>query len=1023
MKGLLKVLKIKPGEGRMAALVIGLMLCISAGSSIGGNATEALFFARFGVELLPGMYVILGLTTFLTSMVITVMMGRLPKQRLFSLLPFAIGFILVGERLVILLNLTWFFAVMWLGMNVIGSLQGLLTWGLAGAACDTRQAKRLFPLFSAGGILGTVLGGLATRPLAGWLHSENLLLIWAGTSFTAFVLGRALGRYTAQARTPARTRAAVGVVEEMQRGYKFVRQSAMMRWVSYSAVIFSVCYFSLALPFSRGVTAQFPDADQLAGFLGVFQSLNTAVALLASLLLANRLFARFGIMPMLLLFPIIYLIDFGLLAITAPFLLLVAARFAQLAWMEGIANPAWQALFNVVPPGQRDQVRAFIGGVPEQAGTLIAGLVLLIGEQALQPQQMYFIGLAAAALQVYVTWRASKAYGGALLEALRAGQPHMFFSDDQPFGGFRTDSAALVTVVRSLSAADAQLRRVSAEILGNISIPEAATYLIWALQDEDGDVRAAALRGLARARAAPALLEIAACLNDPQAEVRYQAVEAIEQLAPYPRGLGVYIEPLLADENPMVRARAALALVRQSGQAAARQILREMAANAEAEVRVQALSALAECKDPSAFELAVYALADPRALVRQGASAALVVIHPERAVQYLIPRLSDDEPSGRSAFVQAIGRVGPPALEALLEALSTPGYEEGALQALEQIPGEKPTAPLRARAQAEAQAALRYHDLSHSLKQKYIPPDEESRWRCQLLVDSLHEKALGSGVNTLRILGLLNHHEMVAAAVEHLRSRAAAQRANALETLEALRERELITPLLALWEGGEQAPTPLPESWLSELLHDPHPWLRACAVLVAARSDLPQICDELRALSAADPDPFVRDEAEKALTGENRMDTLATLSLMERILFLRRVPMFADLPPADIKQVAALMGEVVFGDGEMLAQQGELGDEMYIIVSGEVRVLITPENQDEAHEVARRCCGDFVGEMTLISREPRFATLIADGTVRSLYLDQEQFESLVRERPEISLAVMRVLCRRLKEASGGRLAA
>ena len=152
------------------------------------------------------------------------------------------------------------------------------------------------------------------------------------------------------------------------------------------------------------------------------------------------------------------------------------------------------------------------------------------------------------------------------------------------------------------------------------------------------------------------------------------------------------------------------------------------------------------------------------------------------------------------------------------------------------------------------------------------------------------------------------------------------------------------------------------------------------------------------------------------------MDTLATLSLMERILFLRRVPMFADLPPADIKQVAALMGETVFTDGEILAHQGELGDEMYIIVSGEVRVLVTPENQGEPYEVARRCCGDFVGEMTIISREPRFATLIADGTVRGLYLDQMQFESLLRERPEIGLAVMRVLCRRLKEASEGRFA-
>jgi len=70
-------------------------------------------------------------------------------------------------------------------------------------------------------------------------------------------------------------------------------------------------------------------------------------------------------------------------------------------------------------------------------------------------------------------------------------------------------------------------------------------------------------------------------------------------------------------------------------------------------------------------------------------------------------------------------------------------------------------------------------------------------------------------------------------------------------------------------------------------------------------------------------------------------------------------------------------------------------------------------------EVARRHPGDYVGEMAIISREPRIATLIADGAVRVLCISQKQFEGIMRERPEISLAVMRILCQRLKEASNG----
>jgi hypothetical protein len=264
---------------------------------------------------------------------------------------------------------------------------------------------------------------------------------------------------------------------------------------------------------------------------------------------------------------------------------------------------------------------------------------------------------------------------------------------------------------------------------------------------------------------------------------------------------------------------------------------------------------------------------------------------------------------------------------------------------------------------------------------------------------------------------LLHGRDAVAAAIENLRSREASQRANALEVLESIGEVEIIRPLLALWEANESTQTSLPEGWLLEILHDPYSWLRACAVLVAAGSNDPQILITLRSLSQSDPDPIVRDIADKVLSGAQSMDTLATIPLMERILFLRRVPIFSDLSPADLKQVAAITEEAVFAEGDVLANQGDPGDEMYIVVSGGVRVMISSEDKKEMRQIAQRSVGDYVGEMAIISREPRIATLLAAGTVRTLCIDRKRFEGILRERPEIGLAMMRVLCQRLKEAS------
>jgi CRP-like cAMP-binding protein len=144
------------------------------------------------------------------------------------------------------------------------------------------------------------------------------------------------------------------------------------------------------------------------------------------------------------------------------------------------------------------------------------------------------------------------------------------------------------------------------------------------------------------------------------------------------------------------------------------------------------------------------------------------------------------------------------------------------------------------------------------------------------------------------------------------------------------------------------------------------------------------------------------------------MENIATLSLMERILFFKRVPLFADLSPRDIKQVAAMAEEVSFSHGDLIVRQGEVGDVMFIIASGEVSI-ISNQNQKEV-ELARRKSGEYVGEMALISKEPRSATVTAVGEVRTLAINQKSFESLLRDRPDVSLAVIQVLCERLKEA-------
>jgi len=260
---------------------------------------------------------------------------------------------------------------------------------------------------------------------------------------------------------------------------------------------------------------------------------------------------------------------------------------------------------------------------------------------------------------------------------------------------------------------------------------------------------------------------------------------------------------------------------------------------------------------------------------------------------------------------------------------------------------------------------------------------EGSNEAVRLLSESLQKKSNEYGVRALRAVGLLGDRDAMSLAIEILESRNSTHRANVIEALESLntRRRTIIQPLMRLWEEDSSFDGRV--DW-KRLVADDDPWIRDCA-LFAAHS-----------------------------LGELKMENIATLSLMERILFFKRVPLFADLSPRDIKQVAAMAEEVSFSHGDLIVRQGEVGDVMFIIASGEVSI-ISNQNQKEV-ELARRKSGEYVGEMALISKEPRSATVTAVGEVRTLAINQKSFESLLRDRPDVSLAVIQVLCERLKEA-------
>ena len=135
--------------------------------------------------------------------------------------------------------------------------------------------------------------------------------------------------------------------------------------------------------------------------------------------------------------------------------------------------------------------------------------------------------------------------------------------------------------------------------------------------------------------------------------------------------------------------------------------------------------------------------------------------------------------------------------------------------------------------------------------------------------------------------------------------------------------------------------------------------------------------------------------------------TETTVPLVERVVLLRKAPLFAALPPQELQPIAEVAEEHLFAEGDLIAAEGEPGDTTYVIVDGEVDVVAGDRM------LAIRGTGDVIGEMSVISSRPRVASLSAKSNVRVLEIHKPAFEAILRERPETALALMRVLCERL----------
>jgi CRP-like cAMP-binding protein len=130
------------------------------------------------------------------------------------------------------------------------------------------------------------------------------------------------------------------------------------------------------------------------------------------------------------------------------------------------------------------------------------------------------------------------------------------------------------------------------------------------------------------------------------------------------------------------------------------------------------------------------------------------------------------------------------------------------------------------------------------------------------------------------------------------------------------------------------------------------------------------------------------------------------------------VEIFSSLEPESLAELARAGIETHFAPGDLLMQEGEYGDEAFIVLAGDVTVL--HKTGDDAEVVIdQRSVGEVIGEMAVLDPAPRAATLRASANgVRVLRLDGASFREALKADPAVASGVIRALAQRVRRLVG-----
>ena len=910
-----RIFNLHRGEGRRGGLLFAYLFLVITAYLLGKTARDALFLSAFKASKLP--YADMAIAVSVGFVVaIYVAIGRRVQLRdllVGCLLVFAAiqgGFWYLAKFHP---AWTWQFPVFYIWVGIVGVIAPTQVWTLANYLLTTREAKRVFGLVAAGGILGWPFSGLLADRLAKTkgLGTESLLLVMALLLAACTVLVVLLWRERGRSLGPGETPHAEPASKNLRESLGVIVSSPYLVSIASLIVLASLATCFAGWQFKAIAKAAYPDKNALTAFFGQFSFWAGIICLVFQLAFTSRFLRRFGLGPALLVVPLAVFSSELAVLLVGTLATAIALKSTDAVLRYSLDKSSVELLFLPIPAEVKLQAKSAIDTIIWRLGDGLSGLALAIFTDHLHwsAQKVSWINLVFAAAWIAAAILARRRYGATLLQSIRqrrldaekqlapvidrstaeilasqlsSGDPRQVLYALDMFGVSQSPAATHPGVRDLLGHADPAVRRRALELLDSSGDLWVLPRVEEMLRDPDGEVRSAALLFLSHHTNQDPLTRIADLGSFEGVSVTSGIVSFLAQSGDQERipEAQLLLDRMIAErgeDGRRSRVEAASLLGRLpdafDGQ------LETLLGDEDPDVLRAAVRSSGKLRKRKAAPRLIELLADGR--VREEAADALSTMG-DRVLGTLRDQLLDEDAphAARLEIPAVLARLGSQgAANALAENLleSDPELRFRTIWALNQLRSAQPKTAID---QTRLQAALGFEMMLHTRTTQIASVAGRQAGTSSQEPDEIVRRLEAANDREIecifRLLSLLYPDTDFRSAHYGLRSGDLTGRDHALEFLElnidgGLRKTlvSLLDPtappdeqlLPALRRTGASAPTP--QDLAAALVASDDPWLKACGLRSIGALGLVDLAAHVESSLDAE-DPLLRETARAA---------------------------------------------------------------------------------------------------------------------------------------------------------------